>query len=75
MTRESCVVHLVILMPSVLYVLLTSVKEVVTYGWTTCTALAMKVLLRTVRTMDGTHMTALTVKMHQSSVQVSTIPA
>ena len=68
MTHESYVVHWDILMPLVLHNRLTSVKEVATYCWMMCNVLVMKVLLRIVRTEDGIHITAVIVKMHQSSV-------
>ena len=45
--------------------------EVERYGWVMSTAWAMKPLLRDVHTVDGMYLTVITLKMHQSFVQVS----
>lgn len=70
MMHESFAVRLGILTHPVLYNLLISVKEVARYGWTMSTARVMKALLTGVRTMDGMYITADTVKMQESFVQV-----
>ena len=70
--QESHVANLVILMLLVLYSPPTLVLEVVKSGWTMSTVLEVKIPLRIARTMDGVHITAVTMKMHLSFVQVST---
>ena len=70
--QESHVANLVILMLLVLYSPPTLVLEVVKSGWTMSTVREAKIPLRIVRTMDGVHITAVTMRMHLSFVQVST---
>ena len=72
MMRESFAVRLVILMLSVPASPLTSVKEVERYGWMMSTVMVMRVPLRVARTVVGIYIIAVTVKMHQLSVHVST---
>ena len=47
------------------------VLEVVKSGWTMSTVREVKIPLRIARTMGGVHITAVTMKMHLSFVQVS----
>ena len=47
------------------------VREVARYCWITSTAGVMRVPLKVAGTMDGIYITAITVRMHQSSAQVS----
>ena len=68
--QESHVANLVILMLLVLYSPPTLVLEVVKSGWTMSTVREAKIPLRIVRTMDGVHITAVTMRMHLSFVQV-----
>ena len=73
MMQESFVVRLGILTLPVPPVLRTSVREVERYGWMMSTVRVMRVPLRVARTGVGIIITAVTVKMHQSSVQVRMI--
>ena len=66
--QESHVANLVILMLLALYSQPTLVLEVVKSGWTMSTVLEVKIPLRIVRTMDGVHITAVTMRMHLSFV-------
>ena len=66
--QESHVANLVILMLLVLYSPPTLVLEVVKSGWTMSTVREVKIPLRIVRTMDGVHITAVTMRMHLSFV-------
>ena len=71
MTRKWFVVRLVILPQPLLSLLRTLEREVERYGWMMSTAWAMNRLLRDAHTVDGMYITVITVKMHQSFVQVS----
>ena len=66
--QESHVANLVILMLLVLYSPPTLVLEVVKSGWTMSTVREVKIPLRIVHTMDGVHMTAITMRMQGSFV-------
>ena len=70
-THESFVVHWAILALTVLLIVLTSVKELVRYGWTMSGARVTKLLFRVAPTMDGMYIIAVTVKTRQSFVQVN----
>ena len=70
-THESFVVHWAILTLTVLLIVLTSVKELVRYGWTMSGARVTKLLFRVAPTMDGMYIIAVTVKTRQSFVQVN----
>jgi len=67
-TPKLYVVNFVFLTLSVLQVLLGMVRGMEKYGWTMCSALVMRCLLRIVGTEGGVFTTVVTMKMPQSFV-------
>ena len=66
--QESHVANLVILMLLVHYSPPTLVLEVVKSGWTMSAVREVKIPLKIVRTMDGVHITVITMRMQESFV-------